>query len=452
MNKVVQSTSVYCSGIGGSGVSALARLLKLQGKQVTGSDAAENMMTTDLEHIGVQVFVPQAAKHIPENCDLFIYSDAVPADHPERVMAQDRKIPSYSYYEALGLFFQKYSTRIAISGTHGKTTTSAMAALMLIEAGLDPTVVVGSKMTQLNSNARLGKSNIMVVEACEHQGHMLQLKPTHVIVTNIEEDHLDYYNDLDHIVMTFQRYINSVGSEGVFIKNMDDSESQELGYDGKIVTFGVDNPADVQATHIEYSAGKQTFMLGNQPFSLRVPGKFNVANALATITLGRTLGVPDQVIQSSLAAYSGTWRRFELKGTYHGALVISDYAHHPTAITSTLKAAREFYPGRRLVVLFQPHQRNRTRRLFDKFKVAFGPADLVIITEIFDVLGRETDNPHISGADLVQAVESQGKMCLFAPTLEKAEEVLGEFVEKDDVVLIMGAGNVYTLADKLGKD
>lgn len=450
MNAVVIAKSVYCSGIGGSGVSALARLLKLQGKQVMGSDAAENIMTADLKTLDIPIFVPQAAEHIPANCDLFIYSDAVPVDSPERLAAKERNLPSYSYFEALGLFFEQYTTRVAISGTHGKTTTSAMVALTLIEAGLDPTVVVGSKITQLNSNARLGKSNIMVVEACEHQAHMLQLKPTHVIVTNIEEDHLDYYHDLDHIVMTFQRYINSLGSEGVFIKNVDDSESNDLGYDGKVVTFGIDAPADVRATKIQSEPGQQKFMVGEQPFSLRIPGNFNVANATATIALARTLGISDDISSQALAKYSGTWRRFELKGEYRKALVISDYAHHPTAITSTLKAAKEFYPGRRLVVVFQPHQRNRTQKLFEKFKTAFTQADLIIITEIFDVLGRESGQAAtVSGQDLATAVEQQGKLCMYAADLEKARELLNEFIEKDDVLLVMGAGDVYTLADQL---
>lgn len=450
MNPVTQATHVYCSGIGGAGVSALAKILHGLGKQVMGSDAAENNMTQDLHSLGIQIFVPQDALHIPDNCDLFIYSDAVPQDHPERLAAKQRNLPSFSYFEALGLFFEQYKTRIAISGTHGKTTTSAMVALTLIEAGMDPTVVVGSKITQLNSNARLGKSDIMVVEACEHQAHMLQLKPTHIIVTNIEEDHLDYYHDLDHIVMTFQRYINSLGSEGVFIKNNDDSESAELGFDGKIVTFAIDDEADVRAQHIESSRGKQTFQVGGKDFSLRLPGSFNVSNACAVIALARTLGISDDITSKSLAGYTGTWRRFELKGEYRKALVISDYAHHPTAIHSTLKAAKEFYPDRRVVVVFQPHQRNRTQKLFKQFTTAFAPADLIIITEIFDVLGREKPGEvKVSGQDLAKAVERQGKYCLFAPSLEKARELIDEFIEKDDVLLVMGAGDIYTLADKL---
>jgi UDP-N-acetylmuramate--alanine ligase len=216
------------------------------------------------------------------------------------------------------------------------------------------------------------------------------------------------------------------------------------------VTFGIDAPADVRATKIESADGRQTFMVGSQTFSLRIPGSFNVSNACAVIALARTLGVADDVIAKALADYSGTWRRFELKGEYRKALVISDYAHHPTAITSTLKAAKEFYPGRRLVVVFQPHQHNRTQKLFEKFKVAFTPADLIIITEIFDVLGRDTGPAAgVSGQDLAHAIEQQGKLCMFASDLKKAHDLLNEFIEKDDVLLIMGAGDVYTLADQL---
>lgn len=444
------ASHIYCSGVGGSGVSALARLLHLQGKTVIGSDAAENMFTHDLSALGVDIRVPQDPQAIPPDCDLFIYSDAVPANHPERQAATQRNISQLSYFEALGLFFDQYKIRIAVSGTHGKTTTTAMTALTLIEAGLDPTVVVGSKVTQLNSNARLGKSDIMVVEACEHQAHMLQLRPTHIIITNIEEDHLDYYHDLDHIVLTFQRYINSLGSEGVFIKNADDSESTEIGFDGKIVTFGIDEPADVRASHIHTQDAQQTFQVGGENFSLHIPGRFNVANACATIALARTLGVADSVIRKSLAKYVGTWRRFEIKGTYKQAIVVSDYAHHPTAISSTLKAAREFYPHRRLVVVFQPHQHNRTARLFTKFETAFEAADFVILTEIFDVLGRENlQDKAFSGEALAKAVEKHGKYTIFAPTLERARQQIDEFVEPNDVLLIMGAGNIYQLAENL---
>lgn len=339
---------------------------------------------------------------------------------------------------------------ITISGTHGKSTTAAMIANILIDAGLDPTVIIGSIASEFNSNARHGGRKFFVVEACEHFAHMLKLHPRLIVLTNIEEDHLDYYRDLEHIVMTFQKYINGLPVNGVLVKNSDDSESKELGFDGQIITYGIDQIADQQATNIRYDHLQQYFCSGGVDFHLNIPGKFNVYNALAAITVARHLHIAEEVIQKTLANFRGVWRRFQILGEYRGATVISDYAHHPTAVRSTISAAKDFYPKRRLITVFQPHQHSRTKKLFKKFVESFAAADFVILQEIFDVVGREAENDqNISSRDLVKVIEQRGKYAFFANSPVETRRAIDELLEPNDVLLIMGAGDIYQLAENL---
>lgn len=445
--------SVYFIGIGGAGVSGLARIAKQLGKQVMGSDSSDSAVVTALRQEGMTVYVPQAAKHVPLDYDLYIYSDAVPPINPERAELIKQKLESrtMSYFRAVGEIMPLYHRRIAVSGTHGKTTTTAMLTLVLAEAGYDPTAIVGSVIKALNSNVRVGqdKENF-IVEACEYRAHMLELHPTAIIITNIEEDHLDYYRDLDHIQMTFQRYLDLLPVGGVFVRNVDDSESQELGFEGTTVSFGIHAPADYLAKDIIKTGQQQSFTVDHDRYTIHVPGDFNIYNALAVIAYARHLAIPAAVIQRGLEKFTGTWRRFELVGQYRGADVISDYAHHPTAIVSTLKAVREWYPNRRVVIVFQPHQHNRTKRLFNGFAQAFDLADLIILQEIYDVAGREdTADQTVSSQDLVAAVEQQGKMVIYSKDNKHTVQLLAEHVEANDIVLIVGAGDVYQVAEQL---
>lgn len=445
--------SIYCIGIGGAGVSGLARIAKMHGQRVTGSDAVDSSVVKALRAEGIPVAVPQAATNVPLDADVYVYSDAVPPTNPERALIHELGLDhkTLSYFKAVGEIMKVYRQRIAVSGTHGKTTTTAMLTLVLEEAGVDPTAIVGSVMKALQSNVRVGNSQAMfVVEACEYRAHMLELHPTTIILTNIEEDHLDYYRNLEHIQMTFQDYINRLPRDGVFIRNADDSESQALDYDGATVTFGIAEPADYMATNIVKHGHQQTFQVGSDTYTIHVPGDFNVYNALAVIATCRHQAIPAKTIQAGLDRFTGTWRRFELVGAYRGAEVISDYAHHPTALRSTLKAAREWYPDRRIVIVFQPHQHNRTRHLFEKFVAAFDTADLIIVQEIYDVAGREeTADQTVTSRDLVTNIEARGKMVLYSPHQQKTKQLLAEHIEANDVVLIVGAGDIYTLAEDL---
>ncbi len=450
MEGLTQYQNIYFSGIGGIGMSALAQLLKLDGKEVQGSDIARSHIIKRLQRKGISIHHVQDGSKIDSSTDLYVYSDALPRDSAEYKKAEKLGVTMMSYFEAVGHYMKEFEYTIAISGTHGKSTTTAMIAHILTEAGEDPTVIVGSVAKEFDSNARYGSKKYLIVEACEHKSHMLLLYPDMIVLTNIEEDHLDHYRDLEHIVMTFQKYINHLPKNGVLIKNTDDSESKELGSDYTIATYGIHHDAQTMAADIQYEKKKQTFTVGNTDFELKLPGKFNVYNALAAIAASRQLDVSDHVIQHALKTFKGIWRRFEVLGAYKGATVISDYAHHPTAIHSTIKAAREFYPKQRVVVAFQPHQRSRTKKLFDQFADSFAEADFTIIQEIFDVPGREKEkDAAISSKDLVAAVEKRGKYALYSKDVAATRKEIDENIEKNNVLLIMGAGDIYKLAEDL---
>ncbi len=445
--------SMYFIGIGGAGMSGLARMAFQHGKVVMGSDAADSEVVKKLRSEGLTIHTPHAASQVPLDYDVYVYSAAVPEDNPERMVLAEHGLTekSMTYFEAVGDFMKIFKHRIAISGTHGKTTTTAMMSLVLEEAALDPTAIVGSIVNQWDSNVRVGKDHeYFVVEACEYKAHMLKLHPDVIILTNIEEDHLDYYKDLNHIQSTFQNYINLLPSTGILVRNADDSECCDLGFDGQTISYGITEPADVMATKITKADELQTFQVGNDTYELRVPGDFNIYNALAVIAYAQYLQIPVKTIQSGLKKFSGTWRRFEIVGSYRNAIVISDYAHHPTAVSGLIKAAHEWYPNRRIVIVFQPHQHNRTRTLFQGFVEAFSEADLIIIQEIYDVKGREeVMDQNVSSQDIVNTIEATGKLVIYSPNHERSEQILAEHIEPNDVVLVVGAGDIYTLATTL---
>ena len=450
-----KAKKVYFMGIGGIGISGLAKLLKWQGKEVIGSDLGHSEVTDDLEKEEIKVFYKQKANNVPKDADFYVYSSAVPEDNPERKKIRELGFQEkeLSYFAAVGEIMKDYDYSIAISGTHGKTTTAAMLAAAMVKAKLDPTMIIGSKVKQLDSNARLGKNKkYFVIEACEHQEHMMELNPKVIILTNIEEDHLDYYRDLEHIELTFQKYINKLPEkEGLLVKNEDDSEGRDLGFDGDILSYGIDQEADVMAKNIKVESKIQYFTVGKNKYTLQIPGQFNIYNALAVIAfLTKKLKVKPEYVQKALADFTGTWRRFELLGNYKGATVVSDYAHHPTALNGVLKAVNDFYPERRVVLIFQPHQHNRTKKLFKQFTQAFDHADFIILQEIYDVPGREADTDQdISARDLARAVEKRGKYIFYSENAKKTKEMLEEHIERNDVILIAGAGDIYLLAEEL---
>ncbi len=437
-------------GVGGIGMSSLAKFLFLHGKKVSGSDIVDSESLDDLREKGLQICVGHKSEMVDEDLDLLVYSTAVPEDNVERVRAKELGIKEMSRAEFLGEISKKYKT-IVVTGTHGKSTTTAMLGLMLEEAGMDPTVLVGSFVSSFKEkNLRVGSSEFFVVEGCEYQANMLKLHPEMIVLTNIEKDHLDYYRDLDHIKETFEEFIQSLSETGKLIYNASDKVISELSVDDG-TSFGVDS-GDYSATGRSLAAGGQEFevkkrkeLLGK--IKMILPGEHNLMNAMAATTAAMELGVSFEDCAKALENFSGIWRRFERVGKFNGAEVISDYGHHPTAVELTVEAAREFFPDKRIVLCFQPHQHNRTRELLDDFVRVLKLADETVVAEIYGVQGRTEDN-QISSKDIVDSIlENDGYANVeYAETFESAKESLEKIVKKKDVLIVMGAGDIDDLA------
>lgn len=481
---------IYCVGIGGIGMSAVARWALQKNIKVSGSDIAETEITKALRKEGADIIVGHTSVNIPDDADLVIYTPAVDRHHVERGAAKKKKIPQVSYPEFLGLLSKNKFT-IAVTGTHGKSTTTAKIGLMLENAGFDPTVFVGSLVPQFeHGNVRVGESNFLVVEACEHQGNMRLIKPNIAVVTAIEPDHLDFYKDLDHAIRIYQEFINLLPKNGVLIKAFDCSGCQKLQFNGKVLTFGLGANADIyysgyklengrsvfnlHSRHPEYSEGYRlentqaaplrdsSATLQNdgmklvgytQKMKLGIPGEFNVRNVLAATLAAREIGVPEPVISKVSENFSGMWRRFEKVGEYNGSTVISDYAHHPTAIRETMRMVRDLYPDQRIILVYQPHQHNRTLKLFNEFVDAFAiaPIDVLVLNEIYDVAGREADqDKSVSSIQLLDEIRKIGRFdAYYTATLDETHAWLVENVKNGNVVVIMGAGDIDLVARRL---
>jgi UDP-N-acetylmuramate--alanine ligase len=459
---------IYFIGIGGIGVSALARMCLDLGKDVSGSDMRDSSTVQELKNLGIKVSIGHDTANLSGKPDLVIYSEDITpesAGFVEISEADKLGIPKMTYAQALGkLMDEKYGR--GVTGTNGKSTTTAFLGLILEHAGLDPSVIMGSKLSAKNetekfkSNARVGNGKYFVAEADEYHRHMLEGHPKMIVVTNIAEDHLDYYKDLHEIKSAFSEYVNSLPVDGILVYNADDHNTVEVGRHAKShkYTFGIDHYADLQAVNVgirEEGSGKsvENFdlhlndeMIGN--ISLQVPGKFNVSNALAAILSALKLGVEFPRIKEALENFVGIWRRFEIVGHIDGKSVISDYAHHPAGVEGTIRAAKEFYPGKKILVVFQPHHRNRTKQLFGQFVESLMNADYVILPEIFDVAGREHGEA-ISSRDLVAELGKHNQPSEYVENLDKASDVVKSKLPDFDVVLCMGAGDIDLMARKL---
>ncbi len=444
---------VYLAGIGGIGLSGIAYYFLSQGKTVEGSDTTKSEVTKRLEDKGVFIHYKQKADNLNNSFSLFVYTSALPADHPELVAAQSLNIPCLSYFQFLGFLSKHYKT-IAVTGTNGKTTTTALLGLILEKAGLDPTVIVGSLVPNWKSNFRLGKSDILVVEACEWQAHMLELSPQTIILTNVAEDHLDFYKDLEDIQKHFQMFVDKLPVDGVFIQNKDDYNSQVVKYSGKTLTFGQDKRADYVFQDLEIKNGQQIFDVVHQEqknnFILNIPGLYNVYNAIAALVAADILGANQHQIWNALHDFASTWRRFEKVGLYKSNIVISDYAHHPDAVQGLLKAAHDFYPHKKIIAIFQPHHHNRTLTLLDEFAKSFILADQVIISEIYRVQGREDkEYEQVNSQDLLNKMNHPQKY--YAANLDEVKNVLRDLNPMDAVLLFIGAGDIDNLAREIAQ-
>ncbi len=466
---------IHCVGVGGIGVSAIVRFFLARGVKVSGSDMVDSDELTALSKRGCNIFFLQAEGNISEKTDVIVYSPAIPEDNVELQVAKKRKIPTFSYPEMLGKIMNSY-TGIAVSGTNGKTTTTALLGKFLEAGGKDPTVIIGGRVPGWDNNLRVGSGDLFVAEGCEYKRSMLELSPQIIVLTNIERDHLDYYKDINDIIDAFTEYVSKLKKDDLLVYNIDDKNCRDVASKtpARKISFGLTNNADIYAQNVTNSCGEQSFELvlfgkvtnpaernwqatnpptvdGQGRFVAKIPGVFNVYNILGAVAVAFDLGVENISIQQALNDFTGIWRRFEWVGQIDNAVVVSDYAHHPTSIRGTLRGAREFFPDKKILAVFQPHHQDRTLKLFDGFVKSFTDADEVIVAEIYHVCGREEEKDKISSESLVSAIKKHNpdKKISYAKNIEVAEDMVREQVKDFDVILIMGAGDIDKIARNL---
>ncbi|OGS19173.1 MAG: UDP-N-acetylmuramate--L-alanine ligase [Elusimicrobia bacterium RIFOXYA2_FULL_50_26] len=448
MFKKIQN--IHFVGIGGVGMSGIAEVLLSLGYKVSGSDIKASDFTEHLKALGARVFIGHAAKNLG-TANVVVTSTAVDSANPEVVSARRRKIPVIPRVEMLAeLARLKYS--ITIAGTHGKTTTTSMASLVLSYGRLDPTVVIGGRLKNISSGAKLGNGDYLVAEADESDGSFLKLSPTITVVTNIDNDHLDYYGTIENIKEAFKEHINSVPFYGCAILCADDANVVSLlpSIKRRYVTYGIMPGADFTATGIKVldSATRFTVRFRGRPLGtimLKTPGMHAVSNALAAVVVGVELGIAFRDIARALDAFAGVGRRMEIKGEKKGVLVIDDYGHHPTEVKATLAAVKMKWPRRKLVVLFQPHRYSRTSHLHHEFGGAFGDADELYILPIY--AAGEKPVAGVSAQLIVEAVRESGENAGHFP----GTEILSRSLKSGDIVLTLGAGDVWKTGEEILK-
>ena len=435
-------------GIGGIGMQALADLLLGMGHQITGSNMDDFIERKRLEDKGIKVIIGKhKADNVPDNTDELIYTSAIKAyfspvsTHPELMKAMELGAPVTQRSVFIGQLMAN-KVGIAVSGTHGKTTTSTLMTLILQQAGLEPSALIGAEVKTLSGAGIYGGGEQMVVEACEYDRSFLDMKPTIAVVTNIEADHLDYYKDLDEIKQAFREFISLVPQYGLVVACGDDENVKEILKDAnaKVVTFGFDESNDMRAEITMTKDGKTQFKLLDQVFALRLPGKHLILDALAAIIVARHVGVKDEVIKTVLADFSGAQRRFEILGDARGVTFVDDYAHHPTEIQAVLSSASEFFSGRKIRVVFQAHQYSRTKLLINDFGKSFVDAGEVLVAPILPVRDSAEDLRSISTEDLVSKINLISHNAKLFDSFATISKYLKENLQDGDVVLSVGAG------------
>ncbi|KKU81554.1 MAG: UDP-N-acetylmuramate-L-alanine ligase [Parcubacteria group bacterium GW2011_GWA1_47_8] len=431
MNKIFLDRihSIHFIGIGGIGVSAIARMMLLRDVRVSGSDKALSVVTDRLVSLGARIFVGHEVKNLPDDPDAVVYSPAVPTDNSELVVARERGIPIYSYPEILGEISRGMHT-IAVAGTHGKTTTTAMLADVFIEAKKSPTVIVGSMLKKWGDNFVAGESNIFIVEACEYKRSFLHLSPEVLVITNIDNDHLDYYGTIEGVQKAFQELVEKVPATGVIVCDPNDPRV------APVLTKAV-------AHIVDYQLGG-----GASKLRLQVAGEHNIKNAKAALAVAHVFGIMDETSARALGGFQGTWRRMEFVGRMaNGAQVYDDYAHHPTEVRATLQGIRAKHPDERIRVVFEPHLYSRVKFFQDDFARGFGDADEVIIAPIY--AGREEVDPLVTKEILAEVIGRIHPHAHVEGDFVAIETYLRTTAQKDDIIVLMGAGDVYKLAPRL---
>ncbi len=433
-------------------MNGIAEVLINLGHKVSGSDLKSSPVTERLKRMGARITIGHAGENVA-GVDVVVISSAVSRDNPEVRSAEAQLIPVIPRAEMLAeLMRMKYG--IAVAGAHGKTTTTSMIATVLGHGGIDPTVVIGGRLNSIGSNARLGQSDFLVAEADESDGSFLKLSPTIAVVTNIDEEHLDFYGDLERIKKTFLEFVNRVPFYGLAVLCLDNPYVQGLipGVKKRFLSYGTSAQADLQAEEIRQEVFGSEFKVSLRGksfghFRLHAHGIHNVLNAMAAIAVGLELGLSHQVIREGLEEYAGVHRRFSLLGEEQGIRVVDDYGHHPTEIEATLSAAKEVR-AKRIVTVFQPHRYTRTRDLFHRFVTCFNQSDIVILTGIYPA--GEAPIPGVSAENICRAMKEHGyRDVTYIPDMEKIVDHLEGIVKEGDLVLTMGAGDIYKIGEEL---
>ena len=447
---------VHFIGIGGISMSGLAEILLSRNFPVSGSDSHESALTEQLAAQGAVVHYPQMAENITDDIDVVVYTAAIHPDNPEFRAAQEKNLPMLTRAQLLGEIMRNYKEAINVSGTHGKTTTTSMITEILLEAHKDPTVSVGGMLKDIGGNIRVGGQETFVVEACEYTNSFLSFFPTIEVILNVEADHLDFFKDIDDIRHSFKLFAEKLPEDGLLVINKDIKHSEYFtqALKCRVVTFGHEKDADYTANFISYDKfahpSYTLFYKGEElaRVELGVTGEHNIYNSLAAVAVARSLDIPMEVILRGLKRFTGTDRRFQKKGSVNGFTIIDDYAHHPQEIAATIEAAKK-YPHRKLWIVFQPHTYSRTAALLDDFAGALSQADEIVLADIY--AAREKNTIGISSDDLRKHMLEQNTNVYYIPKFEDIEDFLLQHVEEGDVLITMGAGDIYKVGDDLLK-
>ena len=445
LNDIKSGAHIHFIGIGGISMSGLAQIALQMGYKVTGSDRAKSHITDKLEALGAVIYEGHASQNV-DDADLCVHTAAVKMDNPEMAQAVSKGIRLIDRAEFLGALMKNYTHAVGVSGTHGKTTTTSMLAHALINAELDPTISVGGELDIIDGNIRTGGSDFFVTEACEYTNSFLKFYPTVALITNIEEDHLDFFSGIEEIRESFRNFAELTAGKGDVVA-LGSDENIKIALDGadlRITTYGMTDEFDYYPKNIVYKAGYPAFdVYKNGEFvchlELNVPGEHNILNSLATVAVCAIMGADTEKSARGIETFKGTHRRFERKGTVNGAIVLDDYAHHPTEIRATLKAAKDFEHNR-VICIFQPHTYSRTRTLWDDFVNAFDDADELILTSIY--AARELPDGVTTSEKLTEAIKEKGINASYIEDFSEIAEYIKKTASDGDIIFTMGAGNV----------
>ncbi|MDY0235873.1 MAG: UDP-N-acetylmuramate--L-alanine ligase [Gudongella sp.] len=446
-------SKVHFIGIGGISMSGLAKILINNNYIVSGSDANDSLIVSELIKLGATVTIGHSKDNI-KDVDLVIYTDAISPENEELLAAIESNATVVDRAKFLGSIMKNYKHSIAVSGTHGKTTTTSMIATVMNHTTLNPTILLGGELDDIGGNIKLGSDDYLLTEACEYKANILKYFPTMAIVLNIDEDHLDFFKSISHIKDTFKSFLMNLTKDNCAILNLDDANTKSIIEDvqAKIISFGIEEESDYRAKNIEFDANgfpkfdvfyKGYFILN---IKLSVMGIHNIYNSLAAIATCHNIGIESSHIKTYISSYTGVHRRLEHKGFLEGIEIIDDYAHHPTEIKASLNALRKS-TKEKIYCIFQPHTFTRTRILLDSFSEAFNDADKIIIADIY--AAREKDCGEIHSRDLAKRIREKGKDAIYLSSFEDIENYIIKEASNHDVVVTMGAGNIYQIGDSL---